>query len=137
MKATLISGAIRWVALGALVVFFGGASHLHGASQQQGDQTAVAAAVEQIWKEYSASLNAGELDRWLSLWTEDGVQMPPGEPPVVGKQRIRVRMQGVLGQFAFDITITNQEVAAADDWAYSMRRRSRRPLVCLPESCRA
>ena len=84
-----------------------------------GNEAAVTAGVEDIWKEYSASLNAGDLERWLSLWTDDGVQMPPDEPPVVGKDRIRVRNQGFLDRFTFDMSITNHEVGAAGDWAYA------------------
>ena len=115
MKATPMSCAIRCAALGVLVVLGGVASQLHGVSNHQNEETAVAA----LWEEYSASLNAGDLDRWLSLWTEDGVQMPPDEPSVVGKQSIRVRNQSVLDAFTFDITITNQEVVAVGDLAYS------------------
>jgi uncharacterized protein (TIGR02246 family) len=76
-------------------------------------------AVENVWKEYAASLNAGDIDRWMALWTEEGVQLPPDEPPVVGKEKIRARNGAVLQMFAFDIGITNQEVSTAGDWAYS------------------
>jgi uncharacterized protein (TIGR02246 family) len=77
------------------------------------------AAVENVWKEYAASLNAGDIDRWMALWTEDGVQLPPDEPPVVGKEKIRARNGAVLQMFRFEIGITNQEVSTAGDWAYS------------------
>jgi hypothetical protein len=53
---------------------------LAGCSPPQGSQSqAVTAAVNAIWTRYSSSLNAGDLDSWLSLWTDDGVQLPPGE----------------------------------------------------------
>ena len=83
------------------------------------DPTATKAAVENIWKEYSASLNSGDLDRWLALWAEDGVQMPPGEPAVVGKERIRTRNGAFLDRFTFDMSITNEEVQTAGNWAYA------------------
>jgi uncharacterized protein (TIGR02246 family) len=90
------------------------------ASQQDApDQAAAAVAVNEIWKEYSASLNAGDLDRWLALWTEDGIQMPPDEPAVVGKERIRARNQRVLDQFRFNIGITNAEARTAGDLAFA------------------
>ena len=89
------------------------------ASQQAPDQAAATAAINDIWKEYSASLNAGDISRWVALWTEDGVQMPPDEPAVVGKERIRARNQGVADQFRFDIGITNEEVRTAGDWAFA------------------
>ncbi len=78
------------------------------------------AAVEGIWDEYASSLMAGDIDRWLSLWTEDGIQMPPDEPPVVGKERIRERNQAVADHFTFDeMEIQNAEVLSAGDWAYA------------------
>ena len=83
----------------------------------RGENTA--ASVEAIWKEYAASLNAGDIDRWVALWTDDGVQLPPDEPPVVGKDKIRARNRAVLQKFNFDMGITNQEVHTAGDWAYS------------------
>ena len=104
-----------------VVVFFlaACAPQQRSASEQQGDATAVRSAIEDVWREYSDSLNAGDLDRWLSLWTEDGVQMPPNEPAVVGKERIAERVQGFVDRFAFDISITNEEVGAAGEWAYA------------------
>lgn len=75
--------------------------------------------IEDVWREYSASLNAGDLNRWMSLWTEGGIQMPPGEPPLVGKNEIRARNEAVLDQFEFDISIANHEVETVGDWAYS------------------
>jgi uncharacterized protein (TIGR02246 family) len=89
------------------------------ASQQAPDQTAATAAINDVWKEYSASLNAGNVDRWVALWTDDGVQMPPDEPAVVGKERIRTRIQSVADQFTFDMGITNEEVRTAGDWAFA------------------
>lgn len=89
------------------------------ASQQAPDQAAATAAINEIWKEYSASLNAGDMNRWVALWTDDGVQMPPDEPAVVGKDRIRARNQAVADRFKFDIGITNEEVRTAGDWAFA------------------
>jgi uncharacterized protein (TIGR02246 family) len=89
------------------------------ASQKAPDQASATAAINAIWKEYSASLNAGDIDRWVALWTEDGVQMPPDEPAVVGKERIRARNQAVADRFTFDIGITNEEVRTTGDWAFS------------------
>jgi uncharacterized protein (TIGR02246 family) len=87
-------------------------------SEQHGGQSANAA-VNEIWQRYSSSLNSGDLDAWLALWTEDGVQMPPGEPAVIGKDQIRARNKGVLDRFTFDMGITNEEVESAGDWAFA------------------
>jgi uncharacterized protein (TIGR02246 family) len=87
--------------------------------QPRTDESGTSTAVDRIWKEYSSSLNAGDLDRWLALWTEDGVQMPPDEPAVAGKDRIRARNKAVLDRFAFNIGITNEEVRSAGDLAFA------------------
>ena len=72
-----------------------------GCSPQKGrDTEAVTAAVTDIWTRYSSSLNSGDLDRWMSLWADNGVQMPPDEPPVIGKEAIRARMKAVLARIS-------------------------------------
>jgi ketosteroid isomerase-like protein len=43
--------------------------------------------------------------------------MPPDEPAVIGKERIRARNGAALDRFTFDIGITNQEVRTAGDLA--------------------
>ena len=89
-----------------------------GCSREQQKMSA-ATAVDAIWKEYSESLNAGDLERWLDLWTEDGIQMPPDERAVSGIDSIRARNEDMLDRFTFDIGITNQEVETAGNWAYA------------------
>lgn len=89
------------------------------ACSRQQQQVSAATAAETIWKEYAESLNSGDLDRWLELWTEDGVQMPPDEAAIAGKDNIRARNEALLDKFTFDIGITNQEVQAAGNWAYA------------------
>jgi uncharacterized protein (TIGR02246 family) len=74
---------------------------------------------EKMWKEFAASLEAGDLDRWLAMWTDDGIQMPPDEPAAVGKARIHARMAPALDKFKFDMEINNEEVQSAGDLAYA------------------
>jgi uncharacterized protein (TIGR02246 family) len=83
------------------------------------DVEADVAAVNEIWTQYSSSLNAGDIDRWVALWTDDGIQMPPDEPPVIGKQQIRLRNSAIAEQFTFNIEVNNEEVGVAGDWAFS------------------
>ncbi len=110
---TPVHHARRVLSVCAVIAFSG------CASQGGRDQKDATRAVEDIWKEYSASLNAGDLERWLALWTDDGIQMPPGEAAVAGKERIRTRNGGFLDQFKFDMGITNEEVRVAGDWAFA------------------
>jgi uncharacterized protein (TIGR02246 family) len=88
------------------------------ATAEEVDVAAVTEAVTAIWDEYEASLSAGDVDRWVELWSEEGIQLPPGEPPVVGKEAIRARNKAALTDL-FDITmsITNEEVQVGGEWA--------------------
>ncbi len=95
------------------------ALHTACSGQQPGDQKAVTAAINDIFNRYSSSLNSGDIDRWMSLWADNGVQMPPNEPPVIGKDAIRARNKGVLDRFVFNMTITNDEVGVGGDWAFA------------------
>jgi uncharacterized protein (TIGR02246 family) len=71
-----------------------------------------------IWAEYEASLSAGDVDRWVDLWTEEGIQLPPGEPPVVGKEAIRARNKAALTDiFDISMSITNEEVVVGGEWS--------------------
>jgi uncharacterized protein (TIGR02246 family) len=88
-------------------------------SKPTSDRTDSGPDVNAIWKEYTASLNAGDVERWAALWSEEGVQLPPDEPAVVGKQGIRDRMRAGLDRFTFDMAIANEETRAAGDLAFA------------------
>jgi len=88
-------------------------------SAEQIDLEAERVAILEIWPQYSSALNSDDIDSWMSLWTEDGVQMPPDEPALSGRDQIRARNKAVLDQFSFDISINNEEVNVAGDWAFA------------------
>lgn len=37
-------------------------------------------------KQYAEAVNSGDFESWISLWDNDGVQMPPNAPPIEGKE---------------------------------------------------
>lgn len=87
-------------------------------ASEEADEAAVTEAVTAIWDEYEASLSAGDIDRWVDLWTEEGIQLPPGEPPVLGKEAIRERNKAALTDlFDISMSITNEEVEVGGEWA--------------------
>ncbi len=88
-------------------------------SQEVPDNKADMAAVNTIWSNYESSLEAGDIDAWLALWTENGVQMPPNEAMVVGIDRLRERNGAALEQFTFEMDIASEEVEVSGDLAYS------------------
>jgi len=93
--------------------------NLLGPSVGQADTTADAAAIEAIWPAYANIVEAGDVDAYLALWTDDGIQMPPNEPPVAGKEHIRERFLALDEQVTISYDIENREVVVSDDVAYS------------------
>ena len=103
------------------VCIFTGMSLLAGcSSQEEANLAADTAAINDIWDQSAASLNAGDLDRWISFYTEDALQMRPNEPLVIGKDQIWVWIKDLSDQVTFNMDITNTEVEVAGDWAFSL-----------------
>ncbi len=74
--------------------------------------------MQTFWAEYTDSLMADDVQHWIDLWLEDGVQMPPDAPPNIGKETILANMVGTLGLFSFeDFVINNEEITVSDDMA--------------------
>jgi uncharacterized protein (TIGR02246 family) len=60
---------------------------------------------------YALITNAGDWDRWISLWADGGVQMPPDAPARIGKEQIRAGMKPLFDQLDLDIVIHSIEDA--------------------------
>jgi uncharacterized protein (TIGR02246 family) len=77
-------------------------------------------AVRVIFDDYQESIMAEDVNRWIDLWTEDGVQMPPGGPMNVGKPMIQESITQFLNEFgSSDFVIMIDEVQEIGDWAYA------------------
>ena len=62
-------------------------------------------AFKETLKQYAAACNAGDFDHWISLWADNGVQMPADHPAAIGKERIRETMKPLFDQFTLKIDI--------------------------------
>ena len=82
-------------------------------------QVADVAQVYELWNEYAAAANDGDMERWISLWSDDGIQMPPGAPRRVGREEIRREMQPLFDLFDTKMIIHTEEVRILGDRAYS------------------
>ena len=69
------------------------------------------AAINEIINQYAVACNTGDFDLWISLWADDGVQMPPDTPARIGKEQIREAMKPAFDQMTFNIVITSIEDA--------------------------
>ena len=86
----------------------------------EADVAAFEATVLDTWVTYSATVNAGDVDGWIALWDDDGVQMPPGAPAVHGKSAIREAFSGILLSVDFEeFTINNEEVQVFGDFGFA------------------
>jgi len=81
------------------------------ASCEKRDVEADIAAINEILNQYAVACNTGDFDLWISLWADDGVQMPPGAPARIGKEQIREGMKPLFDQMNSDIAITSIEDA--------------------------
>jgi uncharacterized protein (TIGR02246 family) len=77
------------------------------------------AAISGLWKAYASALGDGDLDRWLSLWIPEGIQMPPGAPKRIGMQQIREGNSPLTDLFDSVLDIVPDEIRILGDHAYS------------------
>ena len=78
------------------------------------------ALVYKLWNEFASALNNGDLEGWIALWIEDGIQMLPGALRRVGKEHIRAAMQSTLDLFSIhNLAIDTEEVRVLGKWAYA------------------
>lgn len=65
---------------------------------------------------WSATASSGaDLDEILDFWTDDAVVIPPGMPPVVGKDALRAYVAGSLAIPGFRISWTTDSVDVSAD----------------------
>jgi uncharacterized protein (TIGR02246 family) len=73
------------------------------------------AAIKDVMKQFAVAIDAGDLDGWLSLWANDGIQMPPEAPARKGKEQIRAGMKPAFDQYNLKMVINNEELGASGD----------------------
>jgi uncharacterized protein (TIGR02246 family) len=69
------------------------------------------AAVKEVLNQYAVAINTDDFDLWMSLWADDGIQMPPNAPANVGKEQIRGAMKPAFDGMDLEITINSIEEA--------------------------
>lgn len=103
-----------------LMVFFLGIAILSiGACAKEINIEADIAAIKNLTENYDAAINSGDLDSWMSLYTDDAVRMQPYMPALSGKDAIRSLMQSFFEKYTIDLKETIEEVIVAGDWAFA------------------
>lgn len=62
-------------------------------------------AIKDILGQYAVCCNSGDFETWLSLWADNGVQLPPGAPAKIGKKEISSIMKPHFDEFHLNIAI--------------------------------
>jgi len=84
------------------------------------DVEADIAALQEGMDLYALAMKAGDLDLWMSLYTEDTVKMAPDAPAAFGREALRAMMQPLFDTFTFEeMAIFDVEIKVAGDWAFT------------------
>lgn len=78
-----------------------------------------AEAIMRVWRSYERGINEADLDLWISLWDEEGIQFPPDEAMHRGKAEIRAANVDLFPMLEMRMGISPQEIAVLGDYAYS------------------
>ncbi len=106
------SVGLRLLFLMTLLGMLGGCSRQEYKADVKGD----AAKIKEALKQYEVAVNSGDFEGWISLWDEDGVQMPPNAPPLHGKVEIVAGNKPWFDDLHVDLTVTSvDEVWASGD----------------------
>jgi uncharacterized protein (TIGR02246 family) len=76
-------------------------------------------AIEDVLNQYTLAMETGDLDHWMSLYTDDTIKMLPDEPAVFGKEDLRASMKPLFDNFIFEeMVLSDVEIQVAGDWAF-------------------
>ena len=70
------------------------------------------AAIREVLNQYALGCTTGDFDHWMSLWDDNGVQMPPDAPTNVGKEEIRRAMKPEFDELDMNLAIRSIEDVA-------------------------
>jgi uncharacterized protein (TIGR02246 family) len=76
------------------------------------------AAVERVVAEYNAALNGAQVDRMLSVFERDGVQMAPNAPLAKGEAELRKLFEAGTGRNVANLKFTPVEVIVSEPYAF-------------------
>lgn len=71
---------------------------------------------------WTAAVKAKDVDRLISLLTDDIVMMHPNRPAIIGLAANRADLIAAFERFQVDQTVVSDEVVVAGDWAFDRSR---------------
>ena len=71
----------------------------------------------ELLNDYAAAVTAGDMELWMSLWAESGIQMAP-DAPSRSKEQICVAMEPFFDLYDHKMTVDCQDVRLASAWGF-------------------
>jgi uncharacterized protein (TIGR02246 family) len=88
--------------------------------------------IERFTAEWNAAMKAKDVERLVSMVTEDVVFLPPGFPPIRGRQAVEAMYRSFFPQFSrVEQEAVSEEVEVMGDWAFAWGLES---IVLVPQS---
>ena len=87
--------------------------------QKQDTETDIAA-INELYDQYCIMANAGDIDGFMSLWTDDAIRMEPDRTSIVGKENIQAFFAPQFELFNINVAIYGDtEVQVFGDLSFS------------------
>jgi len=83
------------------------------------DDEADIAAINELYKQATLACSKGDVELYLSLFTEDAVVMATEFPALIGKEKLRPVFEGLFSLFNLELPYTVNEVKVHGDWAFA------------------
>ncbi len=88
-------------------------------SCQKQDVEADIAAIEEVLNQYAVAFNAGDLELWLSLMTDETIKMPPDAPAIFGKEELRANNEPLFDNFTLEMALFPEEAQVDGDLGFA------------------
>ena len=89
--------------------------------QQKGDQAAAdIEAINSYFDQISSTLNGGNVDGWISLFTDDVIKMQPNAESIEGKEAVLQWALSWFNNYNMEESHSIQDIKVSGDWAFAV-----------------
>jgi uncharacterized protein (TIGR02246 family) len=76
-------------------------------------------AIEEVLNQYAVAVSTGDLDLFISIHTDDAVNMGPDAPATFGKEELRASVKPLFDNFTSEMTLYPEEAQADGDLGFA------------------
>ena len=84
----------------------------------QMDTEADVASIRTLLDELVAAENASDVDTMMALTTDDAVNMPANQKPIIGQDAIRAWWENFFSRFSIEGAVSDVEIQAGGEWGF-------------------